>query len=226
MKKLLNIILVSLMFLSVDAVAQESIIPEIKYADLDKYIALAKENYPRRKIFETRKEVIKTGIPMAQVSYLDLFSASYFYRPDQKTALDPLNPYNVNGFQFSVNLNLGNFLQKPFLVKKAKAEYKISQLEEQEYNTQLEMEVKRRYYDYIQQINQLKIYTQSAQDNKEVNDGLRRKFEKGEVTLDVYSQSRINQSAVSTAKIQVEIAYLKAKDLLEEIIGQKLSEVK
>lgn len=226
MKKLLNIVLASLMFLSVDAIAQESIISEIKYADLEKYISLAKQNYPRKKIFDTRKESIKTQVPIAQLAYLDIFTASYFYRPDQQSVIDPVNPYNVNGFQFGINVNLGTLLQKPFMVKRAKAEYRIAQYEAEEYDTQLTMEVKRRYYDYIQQINQLKIYTQSAQENKEVTDGLRSKFEKGEITLDVYSQSRINRSAASTSRIQAEINYLKAKDSLEEIIGQKLSEVK
>jgi outer membrane protein TolC len=226
MKKLLIIVLTSLMYLSIDVAAQESIIPEIKYADLEKYISLAKQNYPRKKIFETRKEVLKTAIPIANLAYLDMFSASYFYRPEKQSVLDPVNPYSVNGFQFGLNFNLGSFLQKPFMVKRAKAEFKIAQLEDEEYNTQLEMEVKRRYYDYIQLINQLKISTQNAQDSKEVNQGVRRRFEKGEVTLDLYSQSRINQSAASTSKIEAEIAYLKAKDSLEEIIGQKLSDIK
>ena len=226
MKKLVNIIVASLMFLSVDVVAQESIIPEINYADIEKYITLAKKNYPRRKILEAQKESIKTGIPMAQVSYLDMFNANYFYRPEDKSVLDPINPYNVNGFQFSINFDLGNFLQKPFLVKKAKAEYKVAQLEAEEYNMQLEREVKTRYYDYIQQVSQLKINTQSAQDNKGVAENLRNKFERGEITIDAYNQSRVAVSASSSAKIQVEIAYLKAKDALEEIIGEKLAGVK
>jgi hypothetical protein len=222
MKKLVNIVVASLMFLSVDAFAQESIIPEIKYADMEKYISLAKQNYPRRKIFEERKNVVKTGIPITQLSYLDMFNAAYFYRPDNRSIIDPVNPYNVNGFQFGINVTLGGLLQKPFQVKRAKSEYKISQLEAQEYDMQLEMEVKKRYYDYIQQVSQLKINTQSAQDNKGVAESLRNKFEKGEITLDAYNQSRVAQSASSTAKIQAEINYLKAKDALEEIIGTKL----
>ncbi|TCC97289.1 TolC family protein [Pedobacter hiemivivus] len=226
MKKLLNIILVSLMFLSADVLAQESIIPEINYSDLEKYISLAKQNYPRRKMFEERAIGAKTQIPIAQLSYLDVFNGSYFYRPKDRTVIDPLNPYNVNGFQFGINVNLGNFLQKPFTVKKAKADYKIARLEQEEYDTQLEMEVKRRYYDYIQQLSQLKIYTQSAQDNKGVSDGLKNRFERGEITLDAYNQSRVAQSGSSIAKIQSEVTFLKAKDLLEEIIGKKISDVK
>ena len=226
MKKSLQIICIFLMFLSFDTLAQESVIPEIKYADLEKYIALAKENYPRKKIFEERQNGIKTGIPISYVSFFDMFNASYFYRPDDKSVIDPINPYNFNGFQLGVNVNLGNLLQKPFMVKKAKSDFKVAQLETQEYNMQLETEVKTRYYDYILQLNQLKIATQSALDNKTVTDGLRNKFEKGEITLDAYSTARINQSASSTARIQTEINYLKAKDSLEEIIGKKLTDVK
>lgn len=226
MKKLLNIILASLIFLSVDAFAQESVITKINYADMENYIALAKKNFPKRKIFEAQKIVAKADIPIAQVSYLDMFTANYFYRPENKSVIDPINPYNINGFQFGVNFNLGNFLQKPFQVKKAKAGYKIAQLEADEYELQLEREVKSRYYDYIQQVSQLKISTQAAQDNSGVAETLRNRFQKGEITLDAYNQSRIAVSASSSAKIQVEIEYLKAKDALEEIIGVKLDNIK
>lgn len=226
MKKSLQIVLVFLISMSVKTYAQESVIGEINYADLQKYISLAKKNYPKKKIYEAQKDAIKTGIPIAQVGYLDIFNVNYFYRPEDKSVLDPLNPYNVNGFQFSINLNLGNFIQKPFLVKRAKAEYKVAELQAEEYNLELEREVKTRYYDYIQQVSQLKINTQSAQDNKGVAESLRNKFEKGEITIDAYNQSRIAASASSSAKIQVEIAYLKAKDALEQIIGEKLTDVK
>jgi outer membrane protein TolC len=226
MKKLLKITLILLFFTSVNTFAQESIIGEINYKDLEKYISLARENYPRKKIFEAKKEEVKTQIPVAQLSYLDMFNANYFYRPQGKQVLDPVNPYNVNGFQFGINLNLGSLLQKPFQVKRAKSEYKIAKLEAEEYDNQLVLEVKKRYYDYIQQLSQLKINTLSAQDNKGVADILRNKFEKGEITVDAYNQSRIAQSVAATAKIQSEINYLKAKDLLEEIIGTKLADIK
>ncbi|MNK40410.1 Outer membrane efflux protein [compost metagenome] len=226
MKKLLNIILVSLMFLSVDAVAQESIIPEIKYADLEKYISLAKQNYPKKKAFDQSVVKAKAELPITTLSYLDIFNGSYFYRPDQKTVLDPVNPYNVNGFQFGINVNLGTFLQKPFVAKKAKADLRIAEEQAKEYDLALVVEVKKRYYTYIQQINQLKIYSESVQDNKNTADNLKYRFEKGEITLDVYNQSRINVTNITTAKIQTEVNLLSAKDALEEIIGMKLSDVK
>jgi outer membrane protein TolC len=226
MKKILQITLLLLTFASVKTNAQESILSDINYSDLEKYINLAKVNFPQMKIAEAKKELVKTGIPIAQASYLDIFNVSYFYRPEKKAVLDPVNPYNFNGFQLGVNLNLGSLLVKPFQVKRAKADYKIAVLEAQQNDKTVEMEVKRRYYDYIQQISQLKIATKSAQDNKGVSESLRNKFEKGEITLDAYNQSRLSQSTSESEKINVEINYLKAKDLLEEIVGVKLSEVK
>lgn len=226
MKNLFKMALIVLMFLSLDTYAQESIIGDIKYADLEKYISLAKQNYPRRKALNETVTKAKAEIPITALSYLDIFNGSYFYRPQDKTVIDPINPYNVNGFQFGVNLNLGNFLQKPFNAKKAKSDLKIAQYQAEEYELAIEVEVKRRYYAYIQQLSQLKINTQSVQDNKNVADNLKYKFEKGEISLDIYNQSRINLSTSLTSKIQSEVSLLSAKDSLEEIIGVKLSEVK
>lgn len=226
MKNLFKMALIALMFISLDTYAQESIIGDIKYADLEKYIALAKQNYPRRKALNETVTKAKAELPITALSYLDIFNASYFYRPEKKSVIDPINPYNVNGFQFGINVNLGAFLQKPFTAKKAKSDLKIAQYQADEYELALAVEVKRRYYTYIQQISQLKIYTQSVQDNKNVADNQLYKFEKGEITLDTYNQSRINLTNANTSKIQAEVNLLNAKDSLEEIIGVKLSEVK
>jgi outer membrane protein TolC len=226
MKKILQITLSILLIVTVKSHAQESILKDINYSDLQKYIDLAKVNFPQVKIAEAKKELVKTGIPIAQASYFDILNASYFYRPENKSVLDPVNPYNFNGFQFGVTVNVGNLLQKPYQVKRAKADYNIAVLEAQQNDKVVEMEVKRRYYDYIQQISQLKISTKIAQDNRGVSESLRNKFEKGEITLDAYNQSRLNQSASESEKVAAEINYLKTKDLLEEIIGVKLSDVK
>ncbi|WP_316749077.1 TolC family protein [Pedobacter gandavensis] len=226
MKNLFKIALIVLMFISLDTYAQESVIGEIKYADLEKYISLAKQNYPKRKAMNETVTKAKAEIPITALSYLDIFNGSYFYRPQGKSVIDPVNPYNVNGFQFGVNLNLGAFLQKPFNAKKAKSDLKIAEYQAEEYDLAISVEVKRRYYAYIQQISQLKINTQSVQDNKNVAENLKYKFEKGEISLDVYNQSRINLSTSLTSKIQSEVSLLSAKDSLEEIIGMKLSDVK
>ncbi|TKB99666.1 TolC family protein [Pedobacter cryotolerans] len=226
MKTKFKITLLLLVFCSVASFAQETIIPDVNAAELDKYIQMAKEFMPKRKIQAAKTESVKTAVGSSQVSYLDLFSANYFYRPSDRVALNPLNPFVVNGMQYGISLNLGTFLQKPFAVKKAKADYKVAQLEQQDFDIQLANEVRRRYYDYVQSLAALKINTLSAQDSKGVAESMRYKFEKGEVSLDAYNQSRLISVGATTAKIQSEVSYLKAKDLLEEMIGQKIATVK
>ena len=226
MKKLSLLVIMLSCVLCLKLSAQESIINEINYNTLEKYVAAAKENLPRRKINALTESKAKIDVPAATLGYLDMFSASYFYRPNDKTAINPANPYIVNGIQAGINVSLGSLIQRPFLIRKAKTDYKIAQLESQEFDIALANEVKGKYYDYIQQLNQLKINAQTVQDNKNVADNLKYKFEKGEVTLDVYNQSRIAQAASSTNKIQSEVSFLKAKDALEQVIGKKLEEIK
>lgn len=227
MKKIsaLSILIVALFMIK--ASAQESILGDINAAQLEKYVQLAKENYPKGKIARAQIESVKQSVPMATVSYLDLFNVSYFYRPQKnQDVINISNPYSVNGFQFGVNLNLGSFLQKPYMVKRAKADLKVAKLVSQDQDMLIETEVKHRYYTYIQNLSLLKISSQTAQDNRNISETSRHKFEKGEMSIDSYNVSRMLVSSSNTNKIQAELNYLVAKDALEEIIGQKLTDVK
>lgn len=230
MKKNYTLILVMLCMFSLKSVAQDSIIGDLNYNLLDKYIRAAKDYYPKRKILLNQQANSKTGITIASLGYLDMFTASYFYRPNGGASASGLgtsgNLYIGNGIQYGINFSLGTFLTRPFLIKKAKSEYKLAQLQTQDYEIALEIEVKKRYYTYIQMVGELKVRTQTAQDNKSVADVLRRRFEKGEVQLDTYNSSRMQLADANTSKIQTEVNYLNAKDALEEIIGAKLSDVK
>jgi outer membrane protein TolC len=205
--------------------AQESVITEINYNTLEKYIQAAKDN-PRREILGLNIEKAKADIPITTLGYLDMVNASYYYRPDDRVAIDINNPYRVNGFQFGVSTSLGMLLQRPFEIKKAKIDHKIAQLEAKDYDRGIGNLVKGKYYDYIKQVNQLKISSQAVLDNQNVADNLKRKFEKGEISLDVYNESRNALSSASSAKLQAEVDFLKSKDALEEIIGKKLEEIK
>lgn len=229
MKKKYIFLLTATFMFSIKGFAQESIIGDIDYAKLDKYIQIAKEYYPKRKIVGVQEDIAKIGITNANLSYLDIFSASYFYRPNDRTAIstpgETINPYIVNGIQYGININLGNFLQKPFMVKRAKAEYKVAQLQSLDYEVTLATEVRKRYYTYIQMLSELKIRTQKSQDNKSVADNAKHRFEKGEIALDQYNFSRVELANANSERIQTEVNYLLAKDALEELLGKKLTEI-
>jgi outer membrane protein TolC len=231
MKKITALSLILIGVFSMGASAQESIIPDINYTTLDKYIAAAKDYFPRRKVFKYQEEISKTVVTTATLSYLDLFSASYFWRPGDKAAIsDPsnptFNPYVFNGVQVGISLNLGNYAAKPVAVRRAKLEYKVAQLQTQDYEIALVRDVRQRYYNYIQALAQLKVRTQASQDNASVSANARNKFERGEIQIDVYNAARLLLSESNIRQIESELLYLNAKDILEEIIGKKLSDIK
>jgi len=205
--------------------AQETILTEINYGQLEKFIQMAKEHYPQRKILEEQEKIAKNTYTMANISYLDLFNANYYYRPDEQQALDVLNPYVTNGFQFGINITLGNYLQKPFQAKSAKSNVKIAQLEKEILDTQLEKEVKNRYYAYVQQLREMKLKAVESQDISGTFPSITNRFERGEITIEEYNAARAAVSGATSTKMQTELDYLRAKDDLEEIIGAKLSDI-
>ncbi|WP_229738849.1 TolC family protein [Parapedobacter pyrenivorans] len=206
--------------------AQESIIGSINQEQLLRMIQMAKDYHPQRKILELNEEKARSIVSTQAVNFLDLVNVSYFYRPSERAALGMENPYVVNGFQFGVNLNLGAFLQKPSQIKQARIDHKISQFERQAYEIELENQVKIRYYTYIQAFNELRIKELALQDSKTFSDDLQLRFERGEVMLSDYAEAKASVSEASSAKLEVEVNYLTAKDALEELIGAKIEDVK
>ena len=205
--------------------AQETIVEDVNYNTLEQYIELANANNPRKKIFDAQQEGAKAAIPHAQMEYLSALEASYYYRPNERSAIVVDNPYLVTGFQFGVSVNVGTILQTPFTVKQARAQYKVSQLENEEYTIMLASEVKRRYYDYILALKDLKIKTNAAQNAYTLSEDLRLKFERAEITLEAYNAAQTSVTGAESEKVISEANLLKAKDALEEIIGTTLESV-
>ncbi len=221
-----KIFFIALLLVGSQAFAQESIMGEINYEFLEKLITLAKENYPQSKIVKIQESRSKSAVAATKVSYLDLINVSYFYRPENRTALNPENPFIFNGFQVGLSLSPGVFFQKPSEVKQAKAEYEIAMLQSKSYDATLENEVKSRYYNYVQLFHELRIRTQEAQDNKVSFETVRNSYESGEAELEDYNQGKATLTQAGLTLVQTEISYLKAKDALEEMIGRKIEDVK
>ncbi|WP_113660616.1 TolC family protein [Pedobacter nanyangensis] len=219
-------ILLFFVAINVQVKAQDDIASQINPPQLQKYVDLAKEYYPKRKMYRASELSAKAKIGVAKAGYLESMNVSYFYRPDNAAIVDTTNPYSINGFQFGVYLNLGLFFRTPSLVKQAREEYNAASYLTKEYDILLETEVKQRYFEYLQWLSDLKVKNQAYLDNKTSSDGLRYKFEKGEVSLDVYTKAKSLTSISSSEKLQAELNMLKAKNSLEALIGKKLEEVK
>lgn len=224
MKKVILVLILISTILAPNVKAQETVMDEINYNQLEKFIQMAKDYYPQRKILAEQESQAKNSIVMSSLSYLDLFSGSYYYRPEKRQALNPENPYVTNGFQLSVSFNLGSYLQKPFQSKNDRSNLEIVKLERQMYDTELEKEVKNRYYNYILQLKELKLKTEAAQDVNTTVQNMTSRFEKGEISLEEYNSGRSALSEAGSTRMQAEINYLRAKDDLEEIIGTELAD--
>ncbi|TCC93960.1 TolC family protein [Pedobacter frigiditerrae] len=215
-------------FLSLNiANAQESFIGNINYPLLQKYVDLAKQNYPKRKMYKASELSAKAKVGVARATYLDAFTAAYNYRPDNSSAaINTSNPYTLNGIQLGIYFNLGILFRTPAFVRQAKEEHNEKIYQAKEYDILLESEVKQTYYEYLRQSSDLKVKAQAYTDNKASSDGLKYKFEKGEVTLDDYTKAKAITSYANSERLLAELNLLKAKDSLEALVGEKLENVK
>lgn len=212
--------------LQVTTHAQETILGSINPPLLQKYVDLAKEYYPKRKMYKASELSAKAKVAVARATYFDAFTASYIYRPDNAVALDTTNPYSINGFQLGVHFNIGILFRTPAYVRQAKEEHNEMIYQSKEYDILLESQVKQVYYDYLHQFNTLKVKQMAYNDNKAASDGLQYKFEKGEVSLDDYTKAKSITNYANSERLLAELNWLKAKDTLEALIGEKLENVK
>lgn len=220
---LLTVFLMPLLFANLLVSAQESVIENINYTQLEEFIEMAKANYPKNKVMALNEAKAKRLAPMEALTYLDMFNVAYYYRPSDRVSINPENPYSVNGFQFSVGTSIGRLVSTPSRIKQAKIEYEIAKLDREDYEKILVSEVKSRYYQYIYQSKELKLKTQDAQDAKGIADDIALRFERGEVEIDIYNASKRAHNDANSDKMETEVNYLVAKDRLEEIIGKKLT---
>lgn len=212
-------------FSQFNARAQHSIIPDISYLYLEKLIATAKQNYPRVKQLSINKDIAEMNVKQQKISWLDPFSASYFTTSNNNVVNFTNTTFLINGYQIGASLNLGAFLQKPLNIKKSKSELLFANEIANEYALQLESEVKRRYFSYIQAFNNVKLFTKTLQDAEGMKNDLRIRYERGEATFDAYSQSLITFSNTSKSKIDSEAAMLIAKAALEELTISRIEDI-
>ncbi|MBE9463135.1 TolC family protein [Dyadobacter subterraneus] len=223
MRQISILILLFSLTITVSSKAQESLRDEISYEYLDKLIAVAKKNYPKVKMYEARIEGGQIGIKRARLSYFDIISFSYLLSPSSTFAA---NPNLLNGYQFGFFINIGSLLQKPSVIKQARTELAALTFEKEAYDLNLASEVQKRYFTYVQHLILLRIKTSSLLDSESAVKQVRYKFEKGELGLENYNNALNALSGQQQVKITAETDVLIAKSSLEELLGEKLDNIK
>lgn len=208
--------------------AQESIVQDISEVYVDKLVNVARQNYPRVKSFQSRVDVAKANVSIASVSIFDALSLSYIYQPENVTVVDPSNPGTrfFQGLQLGVFINLGTILRTPMNIKRAKAERRVAESERDEYQLTLAAEVKRRYYLYIQRVGQLKTQTRAWQESENGIKDIEYRYKKGEATFETFNTAQVQLTQRRTQKIEAEANVFISKSDLEEMLGEKLENIK
>lgn len=226
MLRLKYILLVVCLFCAVFVHGQTSMMTEISIPYLEKLISVAKANYPKMKSYNSQKIIAEYNLRKAKQDWFNIFTLSYLYNPTNNSSVVGGTNLLISGYQLGVYTNIGSILQKAPAVKVAREQYKITQNDIDEYNLSLESAVKQRYYVYIQQLTVLKIKAQTVEDAESSVKLMKYKFEKGEETFDAYNKALMYFDTNLQIKIDGEAAVLVAKASLEELLGEKLEDIK
>lgn len=211
------------LFLIKNTFAQESMMESVSYPFLEKLIAAAKANYPKYKVYDKRIDIAQANVQKAKLDWFNFFSFSYV--PPVTTAAALSNSNSTSNYNYGFTVNVGGLLQKPAAVRVAKRELDISRLDQDEYNLNIEAVVKQRYFAYVAQLTVLNWKIKSLASAERASKDIQYKFEKGEVTFEVYNRSETFYTGVVQDKIKSEAEFLITKSMLEEIIGAKLETI-
>ncbi|NCI45549.1 TolC family protein [Sediminibacterium soli] len=206
--------------------AQESVNvnDEVSYPFLGKLIDTARKYYPKMRSFDHRINIANSNITKARLSWFDIFTFSYLYSPNNSTTL--VNPSLFNGYQLGMFVNIGSLITKPHNIRQAREQLAISKLDKEEYNLNIEAEVKMRYFRYVKELTMLKAMSQGLVDAENAMKQLRYKFEKSETTFEEYSRSLLVYADRRQSVIESQGALLVAKSSLEELVVKKLEDIK
>lgn len=216
-----------LLFLNHSALGQEEIEiqDEISYPLLERLLITARTNYPTKKVYDTRIEIAEKAIKQSRLSYFDIFSFSYILSPPG-SAQATLNPNQLTGYQVGFFANIGTLLQKPSQVQRARNELKIAELDQDAYLLNLDAQVKQRYFEYVKAKAIYRIIAKSALDAQTLAEDAKYRYERGEITFDVYNRALLEGSTRQQSKVGMAGDILIAKSKLEELLGKRLEDIR
>ena len=94
------------------------------------------------------------------------------------------------------------------------------------FDLNMEAEIKKRYFTYIQKKAVFRVRTNSVLDIESMVANIKQRFVMGQETLEKYNQVLVMQTDHLQNLLNSESEVLIAKSSLEELVGQKLEDIK
>jgi len=214
------------LFSSIAGYAQQTLMNDVDKKLLDTLVTYAKRNYPRIKLFQGRINTAKANLQKQKMGWLEPLTFSYVVQPPSGNTSSASNPILLNGYQFGMFINIGSLLERPAIIKQAKEEVKVFTYEAEEYDKNIEAEIKKRYYNYIQKDVMLRLVSKTVLDAQALLENVRSRYLKSEVSFDEYSKVAISVNGSIQTKLETEANVLAAISALEEYIGTDFLELK
>jgi outer membrane protein TolC len=213
-----------ILILAGNTYAQETMFQDLSYPYLEKLIATAKRNYPQVKVVQDQVDIARSSFHQASFTWLDAFTASYIYSPE--SAINVTQPVIFKGYQLVATISLGTLFEKPYTIHNARVAVKVAEEQQQQYELNIEANVKRYYFAYIEAQADLRNKVNAVQDAQTAVNQLKHTFDRGETTYIVYNEALTNLYNQNSFRLQSELAMFTAKANLEELLGTKLENVK
>jgi outer membrane protein TolC len=212
-----------------NSVDEITMMNDVSASYLQRLIEIGRNYYPKFRLTTAKANAAKAAYDKSKWGVLDFIALSYIYYPGNEFSVyssSGANSSYLNGYQLGLFVNVGTMLQKPSVIKGAKQEYIAAKMDKEATDDDLEQEIRKRYYTYVEMSNILKLKASATTDADDVLKHVKYKFEKGEVTFENYNQALLSFSTYSQEKITAESALLIAKSNLEEMLGTKLENIK
>jgi outer membrane protein TolC len=195
-----------------------------------KLVELALQN-PDVKQYDDRKDIAKYETRIAKAAWLDHFSAAGNLNEFTIKGRDD-NDINANQnfyprYNIGVAIPFGHFLSIPNAVKRAKAEGKLAQKQQQSQALVIKAKVLQAYEDYAANKRLVELHLPILEDALLNYNQMEEKFRAGDntVPIDVYKEAYRQYNAEMVQKVTLDRNLRQSKLTLESIVGMTLEEV-
>jgi len=213
-------------FSSISCLSQQTLMTEVDNKFLDTLVVYAKRNYPRVKVYGARISTAKANLQKQKLGWFEPLTFSYVIQPSGANTSPATNPVLLNGYQFGLFVNVGALIERPSIIKQAKEELKVFAYEAEEYDKNIGAEVKKRYYNYLQQSVMLRLVSKTVYDGQALLENVKTRYEKSEWSFEEYSKALISTNGNIQTKLETEANMLAAIAAIEEYIGTDFLELK
>ncbi len=224
MRKILFVLIFPFFLYSQDFSSEEILSDSAGQAFIEKLVEIAWNYYPQNKVYISRVSIANENLTQTTWNWLNNLNLTYQYNPNFGSS--PNDGSIVPKFGIGVSVNVGSIILAPSRVAQAEEELIIAKANLETQKTFIRAEIKKRFANYIRALDLVKVRTQAANDSESSYELVKKKFENGEVSLEILNQALRTVTDNQERRVTSVGDLLYHKATIEELIGVPLESVK